>query len=425
MTLDPDFAQAHAELSRLHSRAYHLGLDRTPERLARARSAADRAYALAPTAAPTSLALAYYYYWGLKDYARALEELDRAAGGAANDVRILEARGYILRRKGAYAEAADALLRAFELNPRDPVLAVEVANTLLGSWEFERAREYYDLSISLAPDRIGPYTLKVRNQYLWDGDLEAARATLDEMPANDSTRAIWFRAFHELYAGNFEAVIEQLSGWQAETYQTHAQTVPFSLLTAWAYEQPGDQDNAREAYLRALGILERAYEERPEDFRIRMALGLVHAGLDHPEEAIRLGREAVDMYPMSKDAWAGPIVLRNMVMLLTRADSVDAALEQIDYLLSSRIPAPARRCFASIRDSEACGTIRDFSGFFRIDRTERSPTGNFRSKAAKPGSSFSGSHRGSARSQGVERIDGIDSTVSSCSSAASSSPAIV
>jgi serine/threonine-protein kinase len=372
VALDPDFAHAHAELSRLHSRAYHLGLDRTTERLAQARSSADRALALAPTLVQTRLALAFYYYWGLKDYPKALEQLDAAAENATNDTRFLEARGYILRRQGEYALAAENLLHAFELNPRDPVLAVEVANTHLGLWRFERAREFYDLSISLAPDRIGPYTLKVRNQYLWDGDLAAARVTLDEMPASDAIRAVWFRAFHDFLERDYHTVIEQLEPRRGETYQTHAQTIPLALIMAWAHEKLGDTENARAAYEEALDILDAAHEERPIDFRIRMALGLVHAGLDRRDEAIRLGQEALDMYPMSKDAWAGPIVVRNWVLLLTRAGAVDEALEQVDYLLSFPNPGASPTLF---RIEPRLDDLRDVPRFQKI-LAERSIEGS-------------------------------------------------
>jgi serine/threonine protein kinase/tetratricopeptide (TPR) repeat protein len=363
VALDQNFAQAHAELSRLHSRSYHLGLDRTPERLALARSAADRAQALAPTLVQTRLALAFYYYWGLKDYPKALEQLDAASENTANDTQFLEARGYILRRQGDYALAADNLLHAFELNPRDPVLAVEVANTHLGLWRFEKAREFYDISISLAPDRVGPYTLKVRNQYLWDGDLAAARATLDEMPAGDAIRPAWFRAFHEFFERDYASVIEQLEPLRGETYQTHAQTIPISMVIAWAHEQRGDTASAQAAYEEALAVLDAARDERPDDFRTRMALGLVHAGLDHRDEAIRLGQEALAMYPMSKDAWAGPIVVRNMVLLLARAGAVDAALEQIDFLLSFPNPGASPALF---RIEPRLDDLRDLPRFQAI-----------------------------------------------------------
>jgi hypothetical protein len=86
-------------------------------------------------------------------------------------------------------------------------------------------------------------------------------------------------------------------------------------------------------------------QERPDDFRIRMALGLVHAGLGHHDEALRYGRHALDMYPMEKDAWAGPIVERNMIFLLTRAGETEAALEKIDGLLSFPNPGASPNLF--------------------------------------------------------------------------------
>ncbi len=334
VALDPEFALAHAEASRLHSRAYHLGFDRTPQRLALAKAAADRAANLEPDLNETRLAMAYFYYWGLKEYEKALAELDAVEQATRNNPPFLEARGYILRRQGSSARAAETLIRAFELSPRDPSLAVEIANTHLGMWRFERARHYYDLAISIAPDSTGPYTLKIRNQYLWNGDLEAVRSILEEMPSRQDTRTIWFRAFHELLEGNPDRTIEQLEPYRGDTYQTHAQTIPLVLVIAWAHELAGNTESASTAYTEALRTLEQALKARPGDFRIRMALGLVHAGLGNTEQAIRLANEAVELYPISKDAWAGPIVARNRVIALTRAGEVDAALDQVAELLS-------------------------------------------------------------------------------------------
>ena len=76
-----------------------------------------------------------------------------------------------------------------------------------------------------------------------------------------------------------------------------------------------------------------------------MALGLVHAGLDEPEEAIRLGRAALEACSISEDAWAGPIVARNMALLLARAGEVDAALDQVEELLDHPNPGASPALF--------------------------------------------------------------------------------
>ena len=62
---DPDFALAYAALSVVHSRIYFFGYDRTDERLAKARAAADKALSLQPDLPDAKLALAYYYYLSL------------------------------------------------------------------------------------------------------------------------------------------------------------------------------------------------------------------------------------------------------------------------------------------------------------------------------------------------------------------------
>jgi non-specific serine/threonine protein kinase len=345
VTLDSDFAHAHAELSRLHSRAYHLGLDRSTKRLTLAKASADHAAALAPQLRQTRLAVAYYFYWGFKDYDRALSELSASERSLGEHSQLLELRGYILRRQGAYKEAAESLERAFELSPRDPGLVLEVANSHLGAWEFDRARHLYDLSIGLAPDRIGPYTLKVRNQLLWDGDLAVTRAILNDMPASDAIRAVWFRAFQAFYERHYQAVIDLLSPTRGDTYRTHAQIVPLSLAIAWSHDRLGDEKSAESAYFEALSILEKELEEQPDDFRVRMAIGLAHAGLGHRVEALEHGERAIEMYPMSRDAWAGPIVQRNMAFLYAMAGETDAALNTIDYLLSFPNPGASPALF--------------------------------------------------------------------------------
>ena len=58
-----------------------------------------------------------------------------------------------------------------------------------------------------------------------------------------------------------------------------------------------------------------------------------------------MATEVGNMYPMSKDAWAGPIVLRNLIFVLTRAGATEAALEQIDYLLSFPNPGASPALF--------------------------------------------------------------------------------
>lgn len=68
----------------------------------------------------------------------------------------------------------------------------------------------------------------------------------------------------------------------------------------------GHGEQAREDYERARKLIEQEILERPDDYRLHSALGLVLAGLGQSSEAIREDSLAVEIYPVSRDAVFGP-----------------------------------------------------------------------------------------------------------------------
>ena len=76
---DPSFFDAYCQLAYAHEYLYAVrGSDHTPARLALAEAALQAATRLRPDAAETHLARAQYLYYGLRDYAGALAELEIA-----------------------------------------------------------------------------------------------------------------------------------------------------------------------------------------------------------------------------------------------------------------------------------------------------------------------------------------------------------
>ena len=102
---DPSFFDAYCQLAYAHEYLYAVtGSDHTPARLALAEAALQAATRLRPDAAETHLARAQYLYYGLRDYAGALAELEIARRALPNDPRLFELTGYILRRRGQQEE---------------------------------------------------------------------------------------------------------------------------------------------------------------------------------------------------------------------------------------------------------------------------------------------------------------------------------
>ena len=117
--LDPSFALAWAYLSCKQSESYWRGYDSSPQRLAAAKDAADRALALDPGLPETHLALGYYRYYGQRDFIAALAEFQQAEQSLPNNADVIEAMAVIQRRLGHWDEAIAGLRRAIELDPRD------------------------------------------------------------------------------------------------------------------------------------------------------------------------------------------------------------------------------------------------------------------------------------------------------------------
>ncbi len=130
---DPSFFDAYCQLAYAHEYIYAVsGIDHTPARLALAESAMQAATRLRPDAAETYLARAQYLYYGLRDYAGALAELEIARRELPNDPRLFELTGYILRRRGQQEEGLQNLERAVELDPRNFFTLQQIAVSYQG-----------------------------------------------------------------------------------------------------------------------------------------------------------------------------------------------------------------------------------------------------------------------------------------------------
>ena len=87
--------------------------------------------------------------------------------------------------------------------------------------------------------------------------------------------------------------------------------------------------------------LETMILENPDDPRTLSSLGIAYAGLGEKEKAIRFGKKAVELYSMDKDALKGLYRIEELAWVYVMVDEHDAALEQIEILLSNPGPYSA------------------------------------------------------------------------------------
>jgi TolB-like protein/tetratricopeptide (TPR) repeat protein len=177
---DPNFAQALAGLARMQLSMFWFYFDRSSERLARAREAAERAVEIRPDLAASHAALGWYLYWGRLDYPSALKEFAAALKILPGSSDALNGTAAILRRQGRWADAVDAVSKAPELDPKNAQLHFEVGFSFVFARRYAEADRAFGLSIALSPKWAEPWAEKANLQVLWRGDLEKAQAILDE-----------------------------------------------------------------------------------------------------------------------------------------------------------------------------------------------------------------------------------------------------
>ncbi|NIM51774.1 MAG: tetratricopeptide repeat protein [Gemmatimonadales bacterium] len=352
--LDPGFALAHAWLSIIHSHIYWFRYDFTEERLRLARAAADRALELDPSLPEGHLALGYYYYYGFRAYDQALEELAVAEQGLPGDAEVLEARGLIYRRQGKWEEAIANLQRAADLDPRHATRLAELGDTHRFLRRYDEAERYYDRALTIEPEYEEAAYSRAEIGLLRDGDLEPLRAYVSaHLDAHLVRRRL------EVLNRDYPAALAALSQVEDEIIEGQYAYDPKSLYSGLTHLYAGQTDLARAAFDSARVILEPAVAERPDDYRRRVSLGLAYAGLGMKQAAVREGQMAVDLLPMSKDAFFAPGPLIGLAQVYTLVGDYDAAIDLLDYLLS----IPSSMSVPGLRLSPIYDPLRDHPRF--------------------------------------------------------------
>ncbi|MGD2216976.1 MAG: tetratricopeptide repeat protein [Gemmatimonadales bacterium] len=352
--LDPDFALAHAWLSIIHSNIYWFRYDFTEERVRLARAAADRALELDPSLPEGHLALAGYHYYGFRAYGKALEELAIAEQGLPGDAELLATRGFIYRRQGKWEEAIANLQRAADLDPRDATLVAELGDTHRFLRRYDEAERYYDRALTIEPEYEDAAYRRAEIGLLRDGDLGPLRAYVSA-----HLDAHLVRRWLEVLNRDYPAALAALSQLEDEIIEGQYAYDPKSLYSGLTHLYAGQTDLARAAFDSACVILEPAVAERPDDYRRRVSLGLAYAGLGMKQTAVREGQMAVDLLPMSKDAFFAPGPLIGLAQVYTLVGDYDAAIDLLDYLLS----IPSSMSVPGLRLSPIYDPLRDHPRF--------------------------------------------------------------
>jgi len=351
-------------LSRMQTRMYWAYYDRSPDRLVRARRAVDRALELEPNLPEAHHSLGTYYWLGFQDYERALRELDIAAAGRPNQSNIFLARAVLRTREGDLRGALGDYEKARQLDPASATVAMNYGECYDRLRDFARAEALFDRAIALSPDWSYPYYWKAWLYVRWHGSTQQARQVMDEaakVGIVDQPRLLLARVWLDILDRRYDAAL-RLSTTAGEVIEDQFQFLPRVQLQAQIYGLLQRRDVEAASYDSAQGVVSRKLREQPDDPRLHSALGIAYAGLGRTREAIQEGEKAVELLPVSKEAYRGYYRAVDLARIYAMVGERDAAVAQLERLLS----IPGHLTGEWLRIDPTWDPLRDHPRFQRL-----------------------------------------------------------
>jgi tetratricopeptide (TPR) repeat protein len=332
---DPSFFDAYCQLAYAHEYLYgQTGSDHTPTRLALAGAAVQAATRLRPDAAETHLARAQYLYYGLRDYAGALAQLEIARRALPNDPRLFELTGYILRRRGQQEEGLQNLQRAVQLDPRNFDILQQIALSYQFVGGYADSIAAMDRALAIVPDSIETQDLRGLFYFFWKADtrppLQAIDAILAQEPSAIAVAAdTWFLcALADRDPATAERALVAVGDnacWSEGVIRL-SRSFGEGLLA----RMTKDEARARTAFEAARAQQEKIVQEQPDYGPALCVLGLIDAALGRKELALEEGRRAIALTPVEKDVNNGSRVLQYFAITAAWAGDKELALQQLE-----------------------------------------------------------------------------------------------
>jgi serine/threonine-protein kinase len=332
---DPSFFDAYCQLAGAHEDLYAVsGSDHTPTRLALAEAALQAATRLRPDAAETHLARAQYLYYGLRDYAGALAELEIARRALPNDPRLFELTGYILRLRGQQEEGLQNLERAVELDPRNFNTLQQISLSYQYLGRYAEAIAAIDRAVAIVPDNVETRANRAEYELFWKADTRPLRQTIDAILAQGPgaiarAASSWFDcALAERDPAAAERALVALG--DNPCWGESATNLSRSFGEGLLARMTKDETRARTAFEAARAQQEKIVQGQPDYGPTLCVLGLIDAALGRKDLALDEGRRAIALMPVEKDVKNGSLVLQYFAITAAWAGEKELALQQLE-----------------------------------------------------------------------------------------------
>jgi serine/threonine protein kinase/Tfp pilus assembly protein PilF len=345
---DPAFALAYYQLTEAHDLIYFDGVDHTAARLAMADAAIQSLARLHPNSGERHLAFAKHLYWGYLDYKRAREELNLAKESLPNDPLLFRILGYIDRRQGRWAESTKNLERGTELDPQNLIILAQLATNYWSLRHYADAERIQDRAITLVPKQASLRAYRAVIELAWHADSRPLISTIEAILAQDVREAPniaspWL--YGSLCERDFDGARRALAALPIDGCYDENVPFPRAWCEGLVAQLKGDKAAARAAFTSARTEAVKLVAEQPDYPEGLCMLGIADAVLGNKEDAIREGRRAVELLPVTKDAATGQQLVEYLALIYAWTGEKDLAFEQL--AIAAHIPGDV--CYGELR----------------------------------------------------------------------------
>ncbi len=334
VALDPKFAAAWATLGDCHAGLYFYEDDRSPERLALATQAIERAEQLAPDDPVVIARQGSFYLRADRDFIRATEQFLRLAQLRPNDPEVPRQLADIQAHQGRWAESIANSQRAQRLDPGNLFGAIWLIRNLI--WV-----RHYDEAEALA--RHYTENFPEEEDFWWAAALVAfnARGSVAGIEDFAHRRFAPSRAERVTF---LRKTLARIRGDVAEAMRLDRE-LPFyasgpppwiqTVCTAISLENAGDVAAAQAKVRTVLGEMTAQAVSQPTSSWLQAWLGQAYALLGEREKALECSQRSVDLMSVSHDAVFGPTNASLAASVWARFGEKDRALAEFARLLQT------------------------------------------------------------------------------------------
>ena len=337
ITLDPNFALAHARLAMTRARIYHF-YEPTDAWKKRARTEAELALQLLPNLGEAHHALGLCYYWFERDYDNALREFAVARTLLPNDSAIPWDMAAIKRRQGHWDETIAAYRQILGIDPQNANIVRDLLYAYCAVRDWPNARAAAERLIAVAPDSLNAKAQIGYVEFWEKGSTARLKSEMAKIPAGkDPDGAITaFRIDASMIDRDPITAEQALVSSPLDNFSYfNGVDTPRSYFAAEIALVRGDNTTAHREFEHARDIFAGLVKQAPDAAERHAFLGLTCAFLGEKEHAIIEGQRAVELRPESKDALDGAIFNAVLAMIYARTGENARAMELLRHLLAT------------------------------------------------------------------------------------------